>query len=217
MKTILTDEMEQSMSGRAVSQPIRDDPGGDDAELWDRLREGDQLALGELFDRYADEVHAFAFRRTASWATAEDVVQATFVSTWQRFQRDPPGPLTASSARGWLLVVAGNECRTLYRKAGRLRALVQRLPDPAPGADHAAEVARRLDDERRMSVVRRAVAKLPRHERETLELVVWSGLTQAEAAAALGVPVGTVKARLHRTRRRFPDLLSEAALSEETS
>jgi RNA polymerase sigma-70 factor (ECF subfamily) len=217
MKTILTDEMEQSMSGRAASQPIRDDPGGDDAELWDRLREGDQLALGELFDRYADEVHAFAFRRTASWATAEDVVQATFVSTWQRFQRDPPGPLTSSSARGWLLVVAGNECRTLYRKAGRLRALVQRLPDPAPGADHAAEVARRLDDERRMSVVRRAVAKLPRHERETLELVVWSGLTQAEAAAALGVPVGTVKARLHRTRRRFPDLLSEAALSEETS
>lgn len=188
-----------------------------DAEVWDRMRSGDQSALGELFDRYADDVYAFAFRRTASWATAEDVVQATFLSTWRRFQRDPPGPLTASSARGWLLVVAGNECRSLFRTTKRLRNLLQRLPDPPPETDHAAEVARRLDDERRMSAIRQALAKLPRHERETLELVVWSGLTTAEAADALGVPVGTVKARLHRTRRRFPDLLSRTALSEELS
>ncbi|WP_432935881.1 RNA polymerase sigma factor [Kribbella sp. CA-253562] len=66
-----------------------------------------------------------------------------------------------------------------------------------------------------MSAVRRALAKLPRHEQETLELVVWAGLTVAETAAALGVAEGTVKARLHRTRRRFPDLLSRVALSEE--
>ncbi|TWD84455.1 RNA polymerase ECF family sigma subunit [Kribbella amoyensis] len=188
-----------------------------DDEVWERLREGDQSALGELFDRYADDVYAFAFRRTASWAAAEDVVQATFLSTWRRFHRDPPGPLTVPSARGWLLVVAGNECRTLYRTGRRLRALVDRLPDPPHSPDHAGEVARRLDDERRMSAVRRAVGKLPRHERETLELVVWSGLTLAEAAAALGVAEGTVKARLHRARRRFPDLLSRVALSEELS
>jgi RNA polymerase sigma-70 factor (ECF subfamily) len=114
-------------------------------------------------------------------------------------------------------MVAGNECRALFRTASRLRKLVDRLPDPAPDDDHAAEVARRLDDERRMSAIRRAMAELPRHERETLELVVWSGLTMAEAADALGVPVGTVKARLHRTRRRFPDLLSRIALNEELS
>lgn len=200
------------------SGPSGPGPGGvTDAELWDRLRQGDQLALGELFDRYADQVHAFAFRRTASWATAEDVVQATFLSTWRRFQRNPPGPLTGPTARGWLLVVAGNECRSLHRAAQRFRSLVDRLPDPQPSADHAADVARRLDDERRMSAIRRAVAKLPRHERETLELVVWSGLTLAEAADALGIPVGTVKARLHRTRRRFPDLLTRVTLSEELS
>lgn len=188
---------------------------GSDPELWERLRSGDHFALGELFDRYADDVHAFAFRRTASWSTAEDVVQATFLSTWRRFQRNPPDPLTGPSARGWLLMVAANECRTLFRTASRLRRLLDRLPDPAPGDDHAPEVARRLDDERRMSAIRRAVAELPRHERETLELVVWSGLTMAEAADALGVPVGTVKARLHRTRRRFPDLLTRVALNEE--
>ena len=190
---------------------------GSDQELWERLRVGDHFALGELFDRYADDVRAFAFRRTASWSTADDVVQSTFLSTWRRFQRNPPGRLTGASARGWLLMVAGNECKSLHRTANRLRRLVDRLPDPAPGSDHAAEVARRLDDERQMSAIRRAVAKLPRHERETLELVVWSGLTTTEAADALGVPVGTVKARLHRTRRRFPDLLTRVALNEELS
>ncbi|MGZ0145442.1 RNA polymerase sigma factor [Kribbella sp. WER1] len=185
-----------------------------DHELWERLRQGDALALGELFDRHADAVNAFAFRRTASWTSAEEVVQATFVSVWRRFERNPPGPLTAPSARGYLLVVAGNECRTAARAAARFRRLVDRLPEPAPDPDHAAEVARRLDDERQMSAVRRVVARLPRHERETLELVVWSGLTQTEAAAALGVPLGTVKARLHRTRRRFPDLIRNAELEE---
>ncbi|GAA1132851.1 sigma-70 family RNA polymerase sigma factor [Kribbella jejuensis] len=206
---------------------------GSDQELWERLRTGDQFALGELFDRYADDVRAFAFRRTASWSTADDVVQATFLSTWRRFERNPPGPLTAPSARGWLLVVAGNECRTLARAAGRLRNALARLPGPPPAdvhspghapdhasghaPDHASDVARRVDDELRMSAIRRAVGKLPRHERETLELVVWSGLTTAEAAEALGVPIGTVKARLHRTRQRFPDLLTRVALTEELS
>lgn len=188
-----------------------------DPELWDRLREGDHLALGELFDRHADAVHAFAFRRTASWTTAEDIVQSTFLNTWRRFQRNPPGPLVVPSARGWLLVVARNECRTLGRTAARFRRLLDRLPDPVAADDHSAAIDRRLDDERRMSAIRRAVAKLPRHEQETLELVVWAGLTQAEAADALGVPVGTVKARLHRTRRRFPDLLGRDSFLEDLS
>jgi RNA polymerase sigma-70 factor (ECF subfamily) len=212
VKIILTEETGTIMA----AGPARAAPGSD-VELWDRLRDGDREALGELFDQYADDVHAFAFRRTASWAAAEDVVQATFLSTWRRFERNPPGPLTAPSARGWLLVVASNECKSVFRTAQRFRALVDRLPQPSPDPDHAAEVARRLDDERRMSAVRRALAKLPKHERETLELVVWSGLTMAETAAALGVPEGTVKARLHRARRRLPDLLSWVAVSEELS
>jgi RNA polymerase sigma-70 factor (ECF subfamily) len=77
---ILTDDAEPVMTT------------GSDPDLWDRLRSGDHRALGELFDRYADDVHAFAFRRTASWSTADDIVQATFLNTWRRFQRNPPGP-----------------------------------------------------------------------------------------------------------------------------
>ena len=218
MKITLIDETESTMTrgapgaaGAAAGSP------GSDSEVWDRIRAGDQHALGELFDRYADDVHAFAFRRTASWAAAEDVVQATFLNTWRRFQHRDPGPLTGPTARGWLLIVAGNECRNLTRTARRFRAVVDRLPAPTHDPDHAADVARRLDDERRMSTVCRALAKLPRHERETLELVVWSGLTMAEAASALGIAEGTVKARLHRARRRLTDLLPKVALSEELS
>jgi RNA polymerase sigma-70 factor, ECF subfamily len=207
VKITLTDETESRMTAGDGDDP--------DAAVWDRLRAGDRDALGVLFDRYADDVHAFAFRRTASATTAEDVVQATFLSTWRRLQRNDPGPLTAPSAKGWLLVVAANECRGVFRTTRRLRALLDRIPPGEPDADHAAEVARRVDDEQRMSAIRRAVDRLPRHERDTLELVIWSGLTIADTASALGVPEGTVKARLHRARRRLPGLLSRADLAEE--
>jgi RNA polymerase sigma-70 factor (ECF subfamily) len=113
VKITLTDDREPVVAtGSADADPSRTGPESDH-ELWERLRAGDHFALGELFDRYTDDVRAFAFRRTASWSTADDVVQATFLSSWGRFRRNPPGPLTGTSARGWLLVVAGNECRTL--------------------------------------------------------------------------------------------------------
>jgi RNA polymerase sigma-70 factor (ECF subfamily) len=188
-----------------------------DAALWDRVRSGDADALGELYDRHANAVFGFAFRRTASYAVAEDVLQNTFLTAWKALTSGKQAPLRGASARGWLLTVAGNECRNLHRATHRLRAAVARIPRPQPQPDHAGSVAGHVDDERRMSAVRRAVGGLPRHERETLELVVWSGLTIAETAAALGVPEGTVKARLHRARRRLPGLLAPSMLVEENS
>jgi RNA polymerase sigma-70 factor (ECF subfamily) len=72
-----------------------------------------------------------------------------------------------------------------------------------PVGDHADRIAGLVDDARRMSQIHRALARLPRHEREVVELCMWSGLDQQAAAAALGVAVGTVKSRLHRARRRL--------------
>jgi RNA polymerase sigma-70 factor (ECF subfamily) len=60
-----------------------------------------------------------------------------------------------------------------------------------------------LDTEQRMAQLRAAIAKLPRHEREAVELCVWAELDQQAAAVSLGVKVGTVKSRLHRARRRL--------------
>lgn len=179
-----------------------------DHELWERLRRQDPVALGELFSRYVRDVHAFAVRRTGSYATADDTVQSTFVSAWRQFVRGDPGPLDRNSARAWLITIAHNELRNTVRARRRLTRFVAGQPIPGHQPDHADAVAARVDSERRIAEVRAALGKLPKHERETIELVYWAGLSIAEAATTLGVATGTVKARLSRARRRLPALIS---------
>ena len=178
-----------------------------DAALWDRLRAADPTALTALFDAYARPVYNFAFRRTASWASAEDVTQATFVTVWRRAAAHDLPALEHPAALPWLLGVADRESRGVARSLGRRHRLQQRL-DGVGGsepfeADHADAVTERLDDERRMARVRAAVRVLPRHQRVVVELVVWSGLSLAETATALGVAEGTVKSRLSRAKARL--------------
>lgn len=194
-------------------------PGSAEEGLWSDLREGDPTALTALFDLHADAVHTFAFRRTASWSSAEDITQATFLTAWRRAAaRDLP-VLDHPTALPWLLGVADHESRSLYRGALRRRRLHQRIAatraDEPGTADHAASVAERLDDERQMARVRAAVDVLPTHQRVVVELVVWSGLSLAQAASALGVAEGTVKSRLSRAKSRLGAELSTAGHSEE--
>ena len=199
-------------SGDATATPS-------DLDLWSALRAADPEALTALFDRHASAVHTFAFRRTASWSSAEDVTQATFLTTWRRAAaRDLP-VLDHPTAVPWLLGVADHESRSLYRSALRRRRLQQRLDTVrdtgTDASDHAGDVAGRLDDERRMARVREAVRVLPTHQRVVVELVVWSGLSLAEAASALGVAEGTVKSRLSRAKSRLGERLSTPTSSEE--
>jgi RNA polymerase sigma-70 factor (ECF subfamily) len=180
-----------------------------DGDLWDALRRLEPEALGELFARHADAVHAYAVRHTGSYAYADDAVQTTFVTVWRQFQRADPGPLQHDSARPWLLAIARNELRNTTRARRRLAQFLLRQPAPVPHPDHAESVAARIDSEKRLAAVRAALAALPAHERETVELVYWAELSMAEAAAVLGVAEGTVKARLSRARRRLPALLED--------
>ena len=64
-----------------------------------------------------------------------------------------------------------------------------------------------------MKRVLAAIEELPQHEREVLALVAWAGLTYEQAAAALAVPVGTVRSRLSRARKRLslPESEGEAS------
>lgn len=188
-----------------------------DRELWARLADAEDAALTELYRRHCDAVYNFAFRRTASWAAAEDVVQATFTAVWRRACSGTVDELRADTARAVLLVMAGQECANVARSARRLRLLHGRLEADAGGAvvaDHAASTAARVDDERRMSEVRRAVGLIPPVQREVVELVVWSHCSMAEAAGALGVSVGTVKSRLHRARQSLKNVIEIDALKE---
>ncbi|GAA1975311.1 RNA polymerase sigma factor [Catenulispora subtropica] len=186
-----------------------------DRELWARAVDGDREAFGELFDRHATAVYNHLFRRTADWGEAEDLTSTVFLHAWRR-RADVV--LDRDSALPWLLGVANGTLSNTRRRLRRAQALVQRLviqDEPRADADHADDVAARVDDQRRMSDVHRALARLPRHEREVVELCLWAGLDQRAAATALGVAVGTVKSRLSRARRRLSSDLGHLIESEE--
>ena len=199
------------LSSSAPSPPTQDD-----AALFRRLADQDREAFAELFRRHSRAVYNFAFRRTASWSLAEDVVQATFVTVWRRAVSGSIRPIDGGSARAVLLVLAGYECANVARSQRRSVALQARLGSwrEAPPEDLASTVAAAVDDEADMRRLRGALDQVPKEQREIVELVTWSGCTIPEAAAALGVPVGTAKARLSRARARLRDLVD---IPEETS
>ncbi|WP_409237032.1 RNA polymerase sigma factor [Streptomyces sp. PA5.6] len=165
-----------------------------------RIRDGDPDAFGELFDAYARAVYNHAYRLTGDWSAAEDIVSLTFLDAWRlRGRVDADG----GSLRPWLLGVATNVTRNTRRAARRHAAAVARLPRDEVVADFADELAGRIDDGEQLSLVRTALAELRRAEREVLALCVWSGLDYGSAAAALGIPVGTVRSRLSRARAKL--------------
>ncbi|MGW2964750.1 RNA polymerase sigma factor [Streptomyces sp. NPDC001220] len=197
--------MELNDAGPAV--PVG---GISDRELWARAVDGDREAFGRVFDRHGKAVYNHLFRRTADWSEAEDLTSTVFLHAWRRRSETV---LDRDSALPWLLGIADHLLSNTRRRLRRAEALLRRLVShDEPVGDHADRVAGRVDDERRMSEIHRALARLPRHERDVVELCVWSGLDQQAAAAALGVAVGTVKSRLHRARRRLgADLVGGAA------
>jgi RNA polymerase sigma factor (sigma-70 family) len=171
-----------------------------------RIRAGDPDAFGSLFDDYSRAVYNLAFRLTGSWTSAQDVVSLTFLEAWRLRGRVTPdgGPL-----RPWLLGIAVNVTRNLNRAARRHQAAMVRLPGPANVPDFAEELAGRIDDSAALRRVAAGLAALRPAEREVLALCVWSGLDYAEAASALGIPVGTVRSRLSRARGKLRALAAD--------
>ncbi|TXS42199.1 sigma-70 family RNA polymerase sigma factor [Streptomyces sp. uw30] len=166
-----------------------------------RVRAGESSAFAELFDSYARAVYNHAFRLTADWSVAEDVMAATFLEAWRLRDRvDPEG----GSLRPWLLGIATNTARNQYRSNRRYRAAANAAAAAELSVpDHADEVADRVDDGHRLSVALTALAKLRRPEREVVTLCLGEGLDYEAAAQALGIPVGTVASRLSRARKKL--------------
>ncbi|MFC6884476.1 MULTISPECIES: RNA polymerase sigma factor [Actinomadura] len=171
-----------------------------DVELWRRACDGDERAFGALFDRHARTVYNYCFRRTASWSEAEDLTSVVFLETWRRRAHVS---MPSESLLPWLYGVATNVLQNHRRSLRRHREALSRLPAPEPQPDGAEEASERLDAERRMRRVMASIERLSRRDREVLVLCVWEGLGYAEAAEALGVPVGTVRSRLARARSRL--------------
>lgn len=85
--------------------------------------------------------------------------------------------------------------------------MLRRIPADTAPPEPAEIVASKVDDERRMAEVLDAINGLPKREQDVIAVCVFAGLDYAAAAVALGVPVGTVRSRLSRARRRITSLV----------
>ena len=179
-----------------------------DRELWAQTRRGDAAAFADLYERHADAVLNHCFRRTGTWALAEDLTSTVFLETWRRRAAID---LTSDSVLPWLLGTANNVIRHQRRTLLRHRRALARLPQSGATPDHSDDAVARMDAEAHMTRVLAAMRGLTVVEHETVALCIWAGLTYAEAAEAMGVPVGTVRSRLNRARERLRDLTADAA------
>jgi RNA polymerase sigma-70 factor (ECF subfamily) len=149
---------------------------------------------------------------TRNHAEAEDLVQDTLVRAFRSIER-----FDGRHPRAWLLTILRNAHinRNRRRRPELLRdpdLALERLESTASGDRAESAVDDAIDDE-----ILRAVAELDEPFRRVLELVDVDGLTYAEAAEALGVPIGTVMSRLHRARSRIRDRLHRAGIAPRRS
>ena len=165
-----------------------------------RIRDGDQRAFEELFDQYAKSVYNHSYRLTGDWSVAEDVVSLTFLEAWRLRERLAPD---GGSLRPWLLGVATNVARNLRRARRRHEDVIARMPRDDAVPDFAEELVGQIADKERLAEVRTAVGRLRKHEQDVLLLCAGAGLDYAEAAEALGIPIGTVRSRLSRARKKL--------------
>ena len=179
-----------------------------DGTLIERSWRGRPDAFVEVVSRHEVAVHGFLARR-AGPGVAADLLGEVWVRAFAgRGGYDPAYP----DARPWLLGIARNVLRSHWRAS-------HAAGYPA-GAGHPAEdpwddVIDRMDGPVRSRVLLSAVRALPSAERDVLLLVAWEQLTPAQAAAALGVPQGTARSRLHRARAALRLALAACPAEEE--
>jgi RNA polymerase sigma-70 factor (ECF subfamily) len=157
----------------------------------------------EIFDRHYEIVRAYAQRRLGM-DDGEEIAASTFEHAFQQRGRFDGG--TYPSARAWLFGIANNLVRRHLRHAGveRRHSAVSIAPSVAEGEPDLEAI----DAERQRPVIRAALSELSEEDRETFLLVVLGELHYTEVATVVGIPVGTVRSRVNRSRRMLRELLS---------
>jgi RNA polymerase sigma-70 factor (ECF subfamily) len=161
----------------------------------------DPAQFRDVFERHHDDVRRYLQRR-AGVDTGEELAAQTFEEAFRTRSRfDPAFP----DSRPWLMGIATNLLRHHYRaEAARLRALERTAAMASTVAEDDPEA--RLDARLAAHILSRALQGMRRGDRDIVLLYAWADLTYAEIARALHLPIGTVRSRLHRTRRRLREL-----------
>ncbi len=180
----------------------------DDDALLRRIAEAEGEALRELYRKYGGLVYGIGLRITGDAAVAEEVAQDVFMSAWRGAASYRPD---LGAVATWLGRIARNRAidalRGMKSRPMPLRedwgeladAEDTRSPDPAEEAGRS----------QRAKEVRAAVAELPEGQRTALSLAFFKGMSHSEIAAALGLPLGTVKSRIRDAMRSLRDKLGE--------
>jgi RNA polymerase sigma-70 factor (ECF subfamily) len=198
----------------ARTEPLSD---CSDEDLLIRFCKGQSEAFGVLVRRYERELYGYLRRYLGDASMAEDVFQNTFLQLYVKSNQYEPG----RPVRPWLYTIATNQAIDALRRNGRhqalsldqgrdekadgdvhslLEALESRGPGPSDLA-HSQETRERI---------RASVDRLPDFLRQVLLLAYYQGLKYREIADILGIPVGTVKSRLHAALVKLQEVWAES-------
>jgi RNA polymerase sigma-70 factor (ECF subfamily) len=173
-----------------------------EAAIVDRVLAGDTQAFAGIVQRWQRPLVNMAWRYCRDRARAEEMAQEAFIRAWRGLR----GWRREGSFSTWLFSVAANVYRTELKRIPSLGLSLDQVAEPSRPFVHDAA----LDGAARDEAVRRAVLALPDKYREPLILFYFREMDLAAAAATMGMPEGTMKARLSRgrdiLRQRFPQL-----------
>ncbi len=175
------------------------------------LERGEEVALGELYDRYGRIAYGLARRMLRNDTLAEDAVQEAFLTVWRTAARFVPERAKAST---WLLTIVHRRAVDLVRREERRRTEPLGTGADAVAPESSAEDVAWLRFQRER--VQDALRRLPDDQREAIELAYYGGFTQSELADRLGQPLGTIKSRMFTGLRRLREILVEVEPEEET-
>lgn len=168
-----------------------------DEALFRAVLEGDLRAFDTLYARYEGPLFGFLRRQLGDATEAEDVLHEVFMSVL----KDRAAARTVRSLRAWLFQVARHLCLNRARSTRRSLAAVEREATSTPTTLHPEAV---LESRQTAEALARAVSRLPAPMSELYQLRA-GGLSYDELAEVLGVPLGTVKSRMHELVKRLRD------------
>jgi RNA polymerase sigma-70 factor, ECF subfamily len=182
-----TDASQRSYNSEPSTGNIAATKAAEDAALLVRVEQGEQQAMGLLFDRYSGMVYSVALRVLKDTGQAEDVMQDIFIQIWKK-----PGAFISGrgSLGAWLVVVARNRAIDALRR----RRPTDSVEDVvlSSSTDLAAEAERNT----LMEKARGYLSQLPPEQRKSVEMAYFEGLSHSEIAEKTGDPLGTVKTRI---------------------
>jgi RNA polymerase sigma-70 factor (ECF subfamily) len=181
-----------------------------DAEIIGRSAQ-DPGCFGVIFERHADEILRYANARLGP-DLAQDVLAETFLAAFGRRGRYD---IARADALPWLYGIAIRQIGRHRRAEQRAARALARVPAETEVGDFGDRSAERVTAEQLRPCLAGVLSGLARRDRELLLLIAWAGLSYEESAQALGMPVSTLRSRLHRIRAKTRRALGGANPADE--